>query len=161
MLKPCRPSDFEAIHQVINEAATAYKGVIPADCYHEPYMAREKLHNEIEAGVAFWGKFEGDELVGVMGIQPVEDVHLIRHAYVRTSQQGKGTGTQLMEHLIRQTPGTLLVGAWADAHWAIGFYQKHRFLLTDEAEKNNLLQRYWNVPGRQRETSVVLRRVSG
>ena len=156
MIRPCDPSDFAAIYAIVNDAAQAYRGVIPADCWHEPYMPESELRHEIESGVAFWGYEEGGELVGVMGIQPVQDVTLIRHAYVRTARRGQGIGSQLLAHLRTLTERPILIGTWAAATWAIRFYEKHGVRLVSQAEKDRLLGRYWSIPKRQVETSVVL-----
>ena len=156
MIRRCNSSDFEAIYAVINEAATAYRGVIPADRWHEPYMSREALQQELEAGVVFWGYEEEGSLVGVMGIQHVADVTLIRHAYVHSARQKQGIGGQLLATLRRETTRPILIGTWADAVWAIRFYEKHGFSRVSPAEKERLLRKYWTVPERQIETSVVL-----
>ena len=156
MIRKCDDSDFETMYQIINEAAQVYKGIIPADRWKEPYMPREELEDEIEAGVRFWAYEEDGELVGVMGIQDVLDVTLIRHAYVRTAQQNKGVGGQLLSHLRTLTPRPILLGTWADATWAIRFYEKHGFHLVTPKEKDRLLKKYWKIPDRQIETSVVL-----
>ncbi|MDD3581270.1 MAG: GNAT family N-acetyltransferase, partial [Desulfobacca sp.] len=156
MIRPCDQHDFEAIYAIINEAAEAYRGVIPADRWHEPYMPRDELQQEIEAGVVFWGYEESGELLGVMGLQPVQDVTLIRHAYVRTAQQNQGIGGQLLTTMCQQTERPILVGTWAAATWAIRFYEKHGFCLVSPAEKDRLLKKYWSIPERQIETSVVL-----
>jgi GNAT superfamily N-acetyltransferase len=155
------PSDFNAILKVINDAAQAYKGVIPDDRWKEPYMSAEELKGEIEAGVRFFGWAEGGHLLGVAGIQSLEDTTLIRHAYVLPKYQGKGIGTGLLEYLrgLAETP-EVLVGTWADAAWAIRFYEKHGFKLVSSREKDRLLRTYWNIPERQIETSVVLRIIS-
>jgi len=156
MIRKCEQSDFEMIYEIINDAAQAYKGVIPADRWHEPYMSREELKHEIKDGVMFWG-FEGEgELIGVMGIQDKGDVNLIRHAYVRTRAQRQGIGTMLLQHLELNADKPILVGTWTDATWAIAFYQRMGYLLVTEVEKNRLLKKYWNIPERQVETSVVL-----
>jgi GNAT superfamily N-acetyltransferase len=154
-------SDFNAILKVINDAAQAYKGVIPGDRWKEPYMSVEELKEEIEAGVRFFGWAEGGHLLGVAGIQALEDTTLIRHAYVLPKYQGKGIGTRLLEYLrgLAETQ-EVLVGTWADAAWAIRFYEKHGFKLVSSREKNRLLRTYWNIPERQIETSVVLRIIS-
>ncbi len=141
---------------IINEAAEKYRGVIPADCWHEPYMSRAELEREIAAGVEFSGWEEHGELVGVMGVQRVKDVTLIRHAYVRRGHQRKGIGGALLKAFSEQVTGKLLIGTWADAEWAIRFYQGHGFRLAPEAEKNVLLDTYWTISPRQRDTSVVL-----
>jgi GNAT superfamily N-acetyltransferase len=142
----------------VNAAAEAYRGVIPADRWHEPYMPAEELEGELEAGVAFWGCDLDGELVGVMGIQPVQDVVLIRHAYVSPDHQRHGIGGALLDHLADSEPGPLLVGTWADAHWAIAFYERHGFELLPRDEGARLLRTYWTIPERQIETSVVLSR---
>lgn len=156
MIRRCTDADFEAIEAIINEAAEAYRGAIPSDRWHEPYMTREALAAEIAAGVNFWGWEEDGALAGVMGLQEVKDATLIRHAYVRTAQQGKGIGGALLKWLVDQTSGKLLVGTWAAAEWAIRFYQQHGFRLVSPEEKDRLLKTYWNIPERQIETSVVL-----
>ncbi|HSL94783.1 MAG TPA: GNAT family N-acetyltransferase [Thermoleophilia bacterium] len=142
--------------EVINAAATVYAGVIPADRYRVPYMPAAELRDEIAAGVRFWGWFD-EGLLGVMGIQDVDDVTLIRHAYVRPELQGEGIGSGLLTHLIALTPPPLLVGTWADAVWAVRFYERHGFRLVTPAEKDRLLRCYWRIPERQVVTSVVLR----
>jgi GNAT superfamily N-acetyltransferase len=144
--------------EIINAAAVAYRGVIPADCWHEPYMSEAELAEEVAAGVRMWGVSEPGRLLGVMGIQPVKDVYLIRHAYVRPELQRRGIGVQLLDHLRHLVDAPILIGTWADATWAIRFYEKHGFALVDEAEAKRLLEKYWNVPERQARTSVVLRR---
>ena len=156
MIRRCDDRDFELIGAIINDGAQAYKGVIPPDRWTEPYMSAEKLGHEIDDGVVFWGYEETGALVGVMGIQKVQDVTLIRHAYVLTSSQKKGIGAQLLSHLRSLTHDPVLIGTWADAVWAIGFYQKHGFQIVSPAEKNRLLKIYWKIPERQVETSVVL-----
>ncbi len=156
MIRRCAEADFDAILAIVNEAARAYGGVIPADRYHEPYMPAEELRGEIDAGVEFWAWEETGALLGVMGVQDVQDVTLIRHAYVRTADQGRGIGARLLAQLRAQTTRPLLIGTWADAAWAIRFYRKHGFELTSAAQKAALLRRYWSIPERQIETSVVL-----
>jgi len=168
-IRPCIDSDVDSIDAVVNAAATAYEGVIPADRYHVPYMPADELRAEIAAGVRFWGWFEDEEeergvkqgglerLLGVMGIQDADDVTLIRHAYVLPPHQGRGIGGRLLEHLMGLPHGPLLVGTWADAVWAVRFYERHGFRIVTPAEKDRLLRRYWRIPERQVETSVVLR----
>ena len=141
---------------IVNAAAEAYRGVIPDDCWHEPYMPREELDEEIAAGVEFWGYEDDGELLGVMGIQAVRDVQLIRHAYVRPATQGRGIGGALLEHLERARTSRLLVGTWAAAEWAIRFYERHGFALVPPEETADLLRDYWDIPERQLEVSVVL-----
>ena len=156
MIRCCGDRDFRTIWAIINTAAEAYRGVIPADRWHEPYMSRAELRAEIEAGVTFWGYQEEGELIGVMGIQHVRDVTLIRHAYVRPSRQGEGIGGRLLSHFRGQTDRPILIGTWADALWAVRFYEKHGFRKVPPGEKERLLRRYWSIPERQVETSVVL-----
>jgi GNAT superfamily N-acetyltransferase len=156
MIRGCVEADFAAIESVINEAAQAYRGVIPVDRWHEPYMSARELEAEIDAGVNFWGWEESGALIGVMGIQQVRDVTLIRHAYVRTAAQGRGIGSALLAFLTGQASGPLLVGTWAAAEWAIRLYQRHGFRLVSPQEKDRLLATYWKIPLRQKETSVVL-----
>jgi len=156
VIRRCTEDDFEAIYSIVNDAATAYKGVIPADRWHEPYMPKEELRHELEAGVLFWGYEEGGRLVGVMGIQDVQDVTLFRHAYVRTKLRSRGIGGSLLASLYDQTKRPVLIGTWAAAAWAIRFYEKHGFRLVSLEEKSRLLGKYWSIPERQTETSVVL-----
>jgi GNAT superfamily N-acetyltransferase len=156
MIRRCEERDLEAIWAIVNDGAVAYKGIIPADRWHEPYMTREELRREIDDGVVFWGYEAESELAGVMGIQPVEDVTLIRHAYVRTARQNQGIGARLLAHMIELTSGPLLVGTWRDAAWAIRFYEKHEFTMLSDAVYQNVIRRYWKIPQRQIETSVVL-----
>ena len=156
MIRRCDAGDFEAIWTIINDGAQAYKGIIPADRWAEPYMSREKLRHEISDGVVFWGCAEAGDLAGVMGIQDVQDVTLIRHAYVRTGNQKQGIGGQLLSHLRALTDRPVLIGTWADAAWAIRFYEKHGFEMVGPPEKDRLLRKYWTIPERQIETSVVL-----
>jgi GNAT superfamily N-acetyltransferase len=156
MIRRCDRLDFELIWSIINDGAQVYKGIIPADRWTEPYMSREKLRHEIDDGVVFWGYAESERLVGVMGIQQVQDVTLIRHAYVLTSSQNRGVGGKLLSHLREQTSQPILIGTWADAVWAIRFYERHGFQVVGPVEKDRLLRKYWSVPERQIETSVVL-----
>ena len=158
MIRRCTDDDVPAIDEIINEAASAYRGVIPADCWHEPYMKRADLVAEIVAGVEFWGWDDAGVLAGVMGLQHVRDVTLIRHAYVRPLHQGRGIGGALLTELAGRTAGALLVGTWASAQWAIRFYERHGFRLVGAEEKDRLLSDYWNISSRQRQTSVVLTR---
>ena len=155
-IRPCRADERESILEIVNAAAEAYRGVIPADRWHEPYMDRRELDAEVAAGVVFWGYEADGELVGVMAIQPVGDVDLIRHAYVRPGRQGGGIGGALLSHLQTGARRRLLVGTWADATWAIRFYERHGFVLVSPQRKTELLKTYWTIPERQIETSVVL-----
>jgi len=156
MIRECTDADLTAIHAIINDAAEAYRGVIPDDCWHEPYMTQSELVEEIAAGVKFWAWEDEGILIGVMGLQEVLDVTLIRHAYVRTADQGHGCGAVLLTSLASKATGPLLVGTWAAATWAIRFYQRHGFRLVSHEEKERLLNTYWTIPPRQIETSVVL-----
>ena len=156
MIRRCTDTDFDAIFAIVNDGAQAYKGIIPADRWHEPYMTREELRSEIGAGVEFWGYEEQDLLLGVMGIQQVRDVTLIRHAYTRTAAQKRGIGSQLLAHLRASAGCPVLIGTWAEALWAIRFYEKHDFGQVAWEEKERLLRIYWSIPERQVETSVVL-----
>jgi N-acetylglutamate synthase-like GNAT family acetyltransferase len=156
MIVECAREDFKDIREIINDAASAYRGIIPADRWHEPYMPEEELKRQITDGVEFWKYMEENETIGVMGIQHKEDVTLIRHAYVRTTKRNKGIGGKLLKHLYEISSTPVLIGTWADATWAIEFYQKHGFRLVSEVEKNILLRKYWTIPDRQIETSVVL-----
>jgi len=155
-IRPCRDAERPAILAIVNAAAEAYRGVIPDDRWHEPYMGVEELDREIAAGVAFWGYEEDGALLGVMGIQAVRDVDLIRHAYVRPGRQRGGIGGALLRHLCDAASRPMLVGTWAAADWAIRFYERHGFELVSEERKTELLRRYWAIPERQIETSVVL-----
>ena len=156
MIRPCSAMDVPVIFEIINDAAGAYRGVIPADCRAEPYMSEEELRREIDDGVQFWGVEEAGRLVGVMGIQHIRDVSLIRHAYVRTAKRQKGIGGRLLDVLRAQTSRPLLVGTWAAATWAVRFYEKHGFRLVTPDEKDRLLRTYWRISDRQVQTSVVL-----
>lgn len=156
MIRRCEERDFDQIWTIINDGAQAYKGIIPADRWTEPYMSREKLRHEISEGVVFWGYEDAGSLTGVMGIQAVQDVTLIRHAYVRTTNQKRGIGARLLSHLRELASTPVLIGTWADAVWAIRFYERHGFQLVRLNEKDQLLKKYWSIPERQVETSVVL-----
>jgi N-acetylglutamate synthase-like GNAT family acetyltransferase len=156
MIRRCEESDFELIWSIINDGAQAYKGVIPEDRWTEPYMSKEELRQEIDDGVMFWGYEDAGSLSGVMGIQKVQDVTLIRHAYVRTSSQKQGIGSRLLSFLLNKAERPVLIGTWGDANWAIRFYRKHGFQVVDQQKKERLLRRYWTVPERQIEISVVL-----
>jgi GNAT superfamily N-acetyltransferase len=156
MIRQCDSRDFETIYSIINEGAQKYKGIIPEDRWKEPYMGREELQHEVEHGVVFWGYERNGELVGVMGIQRVKDVTLIRHSYVCTAAQGQGIGSQLLLFLAQQTRRPILIGTWADAAWAIRFYERRGFSLVSPEQKDALLKKYWSIPPRQTETSVVL-----
>ena len=156
-LRPCRLDEAETILAIVNAAAVRYRGIIPPDCWHDPYMEGTELASAIATGVSFWG-VEGPDarLIGVMGIQPVKDVTLVRHAYVHPDHQGKGIGSLLLQHLETLTDQRILIGTWADATWAIRFYEAHGYTLIPSQETPTLLDKYWGVPPRQVETSVVL-----
>jgi GNAT superfamily N-acetyltransferase len=155
-IRACTSDDIATMLTIINEAAQAYKGVIPADRWHEPYMPEQELRDEIDQRVRFFGYWLDDRLVGVMGLQEVKDITLVRHAYVLSAQQGHGIGRALLDHICRLTARPILIGTWRAATWAIRFYERNGFTLTTDEEKNRLLQQYWNVPARQVEESVVL-----
>jgi GNAT superfamily N-acetyltransferase len=155
-VRRCDDQDLATMLAIVNDAAVAYRGVIPADRWHEPYMPEAELRQEIAAGVEFWGLETDDGLIGIMGVQPVRDVELIRHAYVRPDRQRHGVGAELIEHLRRRSARRLLVGTWAAATWAIAFYQRHGFELVAPVRAAELLRSYWTIPERQIDTSVVL-----
>ena len=155
-IRPCRDDERDAMLEIVNAAAEAYRGVIPADRWHEPYMAAGELAEDVAAGVAFHGAEVDGELAGVMGIQPVGDVDLIRHAYVAPARQGLGIGGTLLDHLLASAGRQLLVGTWAAAEWAIAFYRRNGFALVSRERTAALLREYWTIPERQIETSVVL-----
>ena len=154
MIRQSRPDEIDRLYVIINEAAKAYEDELEPDCYHEPYMPMEELKGELKR-VTFYGYENGGELVGIMGIEPVKDVTLIRHAYVLPEYQGQGIGKKLLEYLKNlTTTSRLLVGTWAAAHWAIAFYRKQGFKLLPDKDK--LLADYWDIPPRQIETSIVM-----
>jgi GNAT superfamily N-acetyltransferase len=155
-IRPCREDERAAIVEIVNAAAEAYRDVIPADRWDEPYMPLSELDGEIAAGVEFWGYEVDGALVGIMGFQPVGEVDLIRHAYVAPGRQRGGVGGALLEHLARASTRRMLVGTWAAAEWAIRFYRRHGFELVSPERKSELLKTYWTIPDRQIETSVVL-----
>lgn len=156
MIVLSRPNDFDEIHEIINDAAIDYKGVIPIESWKEPYMTSKELNIEMEEGVRFWCYREGENILGIMGIQPKGDVTLIRHAYTRTIARGRGIGAQLINHLTQMTDNPILTATWSAADWAIDFYQRNGFQLVPEGQKDGLLQTYWNIPDIQSESSVVL-----
>lgn len=159
MIRKCHDDDFGEILRIINDGARAYKGAIPEDRWHDPYMSSEELGREIKTGIIFWGYEEEGNLCAVMGVQDKGGVTLIRHAYVQTSRQNRGIGGQLLRFLESTTPKPILIGTWAAAFWAISFYEKNGYSLLEAAEKNRLLKKYWTIPERQVETSVVLAHV--
>jgi ribosomal protein S18 acetylase RimI-like enzyme len=157
MIRKLKDADFQTTFDIVNDAAVAYKGKIPVDCYKTPYMPQKELKAEIDSGVQFYGYTQNGALVAVMGFQPVGDVTLIRHAYTLTSYQRMGIGEKLLNRLLGLAKTEcVFVGTWQDAPWAISFYQKHGFELLSREETNKLLKNYWNIPQRQLETSVVL-----
>lgn len=161
MIRQCRESDFDILCALINDAARAYRGIIPEDRWHDPYMPPDELRQEIDDGIAFWGIEEEGRLLGVMGIQDRGEVTLIRHAYVRSESQRLGVGTGLLAYLETMTDKPILIGTWAAATWAISFYEKNGYTLMDKAETGRLLRQYWSIPQRQIETSVVLMKAKG
>ena len=156
MIRPAEKKDTDVILTIINDAAQAYKGIIPDDRWHDPYMSMDELKEQIRDGVCFLCYEDGNEIIGVMGLQEKFDVSLIRHAYVKTIQRNSGVGTKLLSHLCRNSMKPILIGTWESATWAIRFYEKNGFVLVDSDTKTKLLKQYWNVPERQIETSVVL-----
>ena len=156
MIRKCNESDIDVIYEIINDAAQAYKGIIPEDRWHDPYMSLTELRQEILDGIIFWGLVDNHELVGVMGMQDKNKVVLIRHAYTRTTHRNEGIGSRLLRHLESTTDKTILIGTWADATWAIAFYQRNNYHLLPVQEKEQLLRKYWTISERQIETSVVL-----
>jgi len=156
LIRQSDDADLTQILAVINEAAQAYRGVIPIDRWREPYMPKEELVKEIAHGIVFWLAEENDRLLGVMGIQDKGVVALVRHAYVTPSTQRKGVGTQLLRHVEDLTSKPILIGTWADASWAIDFYRRNGFIVVSQSDKEHLLRTYWSIPERQIETSVVL-----
>jgi GNAT superfamily N-acetyltransferase len=155
-IRRCRDDDRDDILSIINAAAEAYRGVIPADRWHEPYMPASELDRERAAGVVLWGYEDRGRLAGVMGLQDVGDVNIIRHAYIVPARQRGGIGGKLLAHLLQMSGKPMLVGTWAAATWAIRFYQRHGFALVSPQRKTALLKSYWTIPERQIETSVVL-----
>ena len=156
MIRKCSEAEVDVIFETINDAAQAYKGVIPEDRWHEPYMSHAELRQELQDGIVFWGVFENQGMIGVMGMQDKGDVALIRHAYIRTDRRNEGIVSHLLQFLESTTEKPILVGTWADATWAIAFYRKNGYHLLAEKEKNQLLRKYWRISERQIETSVVL-----
>jgi GNAT superfamily N-acetyltransferase len=156
MIRACTEADVPQMFAIINDAAQAYKGIIPADRWHEPYMPTDELKAQLADGITFSGYESGGELLGVMGIQDKGDVKLIRHAYVRTSARRKGVGEKLLRHLEATTSKPVLIGTWRDAAWAIRFYEKNGYTCRSREETTRLLRKYWTIPERQIETSVVL-----
>lgn len=156
MIRECGLNDFKKIYEIINESSQVYKGVIPSDFWKEPYMPEEELQHEIASGVKFWAYEEHGETTGVMGIQDIKDVTLIRHAYILPEKRRQGIGSKLLTFLRSQTARPILIGTWKGASWAISFYEKHGFRLVDQEEKDGLLRKYWSISQRQRDSSVVL-----
>jgi len=159
MISEYKKSDTSIILDIINNASIKYKGIIPDECWHEPYMLEQELINEFNDGVRMFGFHNNKELIGVIGVQKVKDVILIRHAYTLTSHQGKGVGSKLLKFLINKNKNfRLLVGTWKNAKWAIRFYEKFNFILLSEDETVLLLKKYWKIPEKQIKNSVVLER---
>lgn len=155
-IRASTPADLDGISAIINDAAEAYRGVIPPDRWHEPYMPRHELASEIASGVAFWVAEEEGRLLGVMGIQDKGEVALVRHAYVPAARQRGGVGTRLLRHVQGLVDKPILVGTWAAASWAIAFYRRNGFEVVPDHDRDRLLRTYWSIPERQVETSVVL-----
>ena len=159
MINEYKKTDTSKILNIINDASIKHKGVIPDDCWKEPYMSEQELIDEFSDGVRIYGYNHNNELIGVIGIQEMKDVVLIRHAYTLSSYQGKGAGSALLEYLLKKNLNSrLLVGTWKDATWAIRFYEKFGFILHTKEEKTLLLKKYWKIPSKQIENSVVLER---
>ena len=159
MISEYTKNDTSKILHVINDASLRYKGVIPNDCWHEPYMSKHELIDEFNDGVRMYGYHDNNKLIGVIGIQEVKDVILIRHAYTLTSYQNKGTGSMLLEYLLKKNQNSrLLVGTWKNAEWAIRFYEKFGFILHAKEQSTLLLKKYWEIPSKQIKNSVVLER---
>jgi len=157
MINEYTKNDTSTILHIINDASLKYKGIIPDDCWHEPYMSEQELVDEFKDGVRMYGYHLNNKLIGVIGIQEVKDVILIRHAYTLTSQQGKGTGSALLEYLLKKNQNSrLLLGTWKNAVWAIRFYEKFGFILHAKEQSTLLLKRYWKIPSKQIKNSVVL-----
>ena len=156
MIRKSDGRDFNTVYSIINDAAKKYEGFIPKDRWKVPYMPKDELKHEIEEGVVFWGYERNGELIGVMGIQHVKNVTLIRHAYVRPVEQGQGIGGKILFFLCKQTTRPILIGTWADPEWTVRFYEKRGFRLVSPEKKNRLLNRYWSIPESQVQTSVVL-----
>ena len=162
MIKEYKKSDSSKILYVINDAAIRYKGIIPDNCWHEPYILKQELVNEFNAEVRMYGYHHNNKLIGVIGIQEVKDVILIRHAYTLTSYQGKGTGSELLKYLLKKNQNSrLLVGTWREVTWAIRFYEKFGFILHAKEQSTLLLKKYWKIPSQQIENSIVLERQLG
>ena len=160
MISEYNKNDSSKILYVINDAAVRYKGIIPDDCWHEPYMSEQELIDEFSDGVRMYGYHDDNKLIGVIGIQEVKDVILIRHAYTLTSQQGKGMGSALLEYILKKNKDSrLLVGTWQNATWAIRFYEKFDFILHSKEQSTLLLKKYWKIPSKQIKNSVVLERL--
>ncbi len=159
MISEYTKSDNSKILYVINNAAARYKGIIPDNCWHEPYMSKQELVDELADGVHMFGYHLNNKLIGVIGIQKIKDVVLIRHAYTLTSYQGKGIGSALLEYLLKKNKNSrLLVGTWRNAAWAVRFYEKFDFILHTKDRSTLLLKRYWKIPSKQIKNSVVLER---
>jgi GNAT superfamily N-acetyltransferase len=156
VIRRMREAEVDAALAIVNEAAQAYRGVIPTDRWHEPYMSSDELEREMADGVIVWVAEEEGRLLGVMGIQDRGDVALVRHAYVVPTVQRKGVGTKLLHHVTGLANKPILIGTWADASWAIGFYRRNGFTVVSDLQKDFLLRKYWSIPARQIETSVVL-----
>ena len=159
MIREYNKADTSKILHIINDASLRYKGIIPDDCWHEPYMSERELIDEFSNGVRMYGYHHNNKLIGVIGIQEVKDVILIRHAYTLTHHQSKGTGSALLEYLLKKNQNSrLLVGTWRNATWAIRFYKKFDFIIHAKEQSTLLLKKYWKIPTKQIKNSVVLER---
>ena len=156
LIRQSTTEDFDAVLEIVNAAAQAYRGIIPADRWHEPYMPAAELSSEIADGVVFWVAADEGGLLGVMGVQDRGDVSLVRHSYVDRTRQRSGVGTHLLHHIEHLVDTPILIGTWAAATWAIDFYRRNGYTLVTDAEKDRLLRAYWKIPERQIATSVVL-----
>ncbi len=159
MIRKYTKIDSSKILHIINDAAKKYKGIIPDDCWHEPYMSEQELIDEFNDEVRMYGYHDNNKLIGVIGIQEVQDIILIRHAYTLTSYQSKGTGSAMLEYLLKKSQNSrLLVGTWKNATWAIRFYEKFGFIVHAKEQSTLLLKKYWKIPSKQIKNSVVLER---
>jgi N-acetylglutamate synthase-like GNAT family acetyltransferase len=156
LVRRMRESDLVAALTIVNDAARSYRGVIPADRWHEPYLSRDELEREIADGVIFWVADEDESLLGVMGLQDKGEVALVRHAYIAPTVQRRGVGTLLLRHVAALANKPVLIGTWADSSWAIEFYRRNGFTVVSNEQKDTLLRKYWAIPARQIDTSVVL-----
>ena len=159
MIIEYKKNDTSKILNIINDASLRYKGIIPENCWHEPYMSEQELIDEFNNKIHMFGYHKNNKLIGVIGVQEVKDVILIRHAYTLTAYQGKGTGSALLKYLLKKNQNSrILVGTWRHATWAVRFYEKFGFVLHAKEQSALLLKKYWKIPSKQIENSVVLER---